>query len=163
MPFTRYWHSCVGRCNHPQSPARRTGHHTVNVVTASFPPPSTLCPHQHLRNDLLLIGVSRASILPTVAFLVDYRLQRNYACIVRLPSPPPLVFSANIRLNDEAAFTTTRKLLNQHREHFQSSKINDIDSRAAFPDSITPRESVRAQVRPPLSFLYTEHYSAVNA
>ena len=48
-------------------------------------------------------------------------------------------------------------------EHFHSSKSNDIDSRAAFPDSITPKERIRAKVRPPLSSLYTVHYSAVNA
>ena len=140
MSFTRYYHSCVGRCNRPQSPARRTGHHTANVVTASFPPLSTLCPPQHLRNDLLLIGVSRAWILPSVygTFLAYYLFQRKYACIVRLPAPPPLVFSANLRLHTEASFTTTRKLLKQHREHFHPHKSNDIDSHAAFPDSISP-------------------------
>ena len=47
-------------------------------------------------------------------------------------------------------------------EHFHSNKNNDIESRAAFPDSITPKERLRAQVRPPLSSLYTEDYSAVN-
>ena len=73
MPFTRYQHSCVGRCNRPQSPARRTGHRTTNGFTASFPLPSTLCPHQHLRNDLLLISVSRASILPNVCVFSPYR------------------------------------------------------------------------------------------
>ena len=97
------------------------------------------------------------------AILADYRLQRKYACIVRLPAPPLLVFSANIRLHAEACFTTTRKLLKQHREHFYSSKRNDIDNRAVFPHSITPKERVRAQVRPPLTSLYTEHYSALNA
>ena len=81
---------------------------------------------------------------------------------MRFPAPPPLVFSANIRLRTAASFTTIRKLLKQHREHFHSNKSNDIESRAAFPDSITPMERVRAQVKPPLSSLYTEDYSAVN-
>ena len=82
---------------------------------------------------------------------------------MRLPESPSLVLSANIRLHTEASFTTIRKPLKQHREHFHSSKSNDIDSRAAFPDSITLKERVRAQVRPPLTSLYPEHYSAVNA
>ena len=143
MSFTRYYHSCVGRCNRPQSPAHRTGHHTANVVTGYFSPPSTLCPNQHLRNDLRLIGVFRASILLTV-------------CDFSRLSP-----SAEIRLHGEASCTTTaRKLLKQHRKYFHSSKRNDIDNRAAFPDNITPKERVRAQVRPPLTSLYTEHYSA---
>ena len=90
-----------------------------------------LCPHQHLRDDLLLVGVSRASILPTV-------------CVFSR-----LSLSTKLRLHSEASFTTTRILLKQHMEHFHSSKINDIDSRAAFPDSITPKECVRAQARHP--------------
>ena len=69
----------------------------------------------------------------------------------------------NIRLHTEASFTTTRKQLKQHREHFHSSKSNDIDSCAAFPDRITPKERVRAQAGLPLWSLNTEHYSAVNA
>ena len=95
--------------------------------------------------------------------LADYRFQRKYACIVRLPAPPPLVFSANIRLHTEASFTTTCELLKQHKEQFHSSKSTDIDDRVAFPDSITPKERVRAQIRPPLKSLYNERYSAVNA
>ena len=94
------------------------------------------------------------------AILADYCFQRKYACIVRLPAPPPLVSSASIRLHTEASFTPTRKLLKQHWEHFQSSKRNDVDNRAVFPDSITPKQRVRAQVRPPLTSLYTEQYSA---
>ena len=130
-----------------------------NVVTACFPPPSTLCPHQRHRNDLLLIGVSRASILPTVCVISRLSL----SAIIRLyPAPPPLVFSANIRLRTETSFTTTRKLMKQHREHFYVSKSNDIDGHSAFPDSTTPKDRVRAQVRPPLTSLYTEHGSAVN-
>ena len=110
-----------------------------------FLSPSTLCPYQHLRNDLLSIAVSGASILPTVC---DFSR---------------LSLSAKKRLHTEASLTTTRKLLKQHREHFPSSKSNDIDRRAAFPDSVTPKERVRAQVRPPLTSLYNVHYSAVNA
>ena len=72
-------------------------------------------------------------------------------------------FSANIRLHTEASFTNTRELLKQHREHFHSRKSTDIDNRVAFPDSITPKERFRARVRPPLTSLYNEHYSAVNA
>ena len=82
--------------------------------------------------------------------------------MVRLPAPP-LVFSADIRLHTEASFNTTRKLLKQHREDFHSSKSNDINNRSALPDSITPKERVRAQVRPPLTSLCNEHYSAANA
>ena len=78
---------------------------------------------------------------------------------MRLPAPPPLFFSAKIRLHTEASFTTTRKLRKKHREHFHSSKDNNIDSHAAFPYSITPKERVRAHVRPPLSSLYTGHYT----
>ena len=95
------------------------------------------------------------------AISADYRFRRKYACIVRLPAPPPLVFSTNIRLRTEASFTTSRELLKQHREHFHSSKSTDIDNRVAFPDSITPKERVRVQVRQPLTSLYNEHYIAV--
>ena len=98
-----------------------------------------------------------------LAISADYRFRRKYACIMRLPAPPPLVFSANMRLHTEASFTTTRELLKQHREHFHSRKSTDIDNRVAFPDSITPKERFRARVRPPLTSLYNEHYSAVNA
>ena len=97
------------------------------------------------------------------AILADYRFRRKYACIVRLPAPPPLVFSANLRLHAEASFTTTREPMKQHREHFHSSKSTDIDNRVAFPDSITSKGRVRAQVRPPLTSQYNELYSAVNA
>ena len=98
------------------------------------------------------------------AILAVYRVQREYACIVRLPAPPPLVLSANIRLHTEAPGTTiTGKLLKQHSEHFHSSTRNDIDNRDAFPDSITPKERVRAQVRQPLTSQYTEHYRALNS
>ena len=92
------------------------------------------------------MGVFRASILPTVCEFS------------RLP------LAAKVRLHSEASYTTTtRKLLKQHCRHFHSSKRNDIDNRAAFPESITPIERVRAQVSPALTSLYTEHYSAVNA
>ena len=148
LPFTRYQRSCVGRCNHPHSPARRTGHHTANVVTAYFPPPSTLCPHQHLRNDLLLIGVSRASILPTVCVFSRLSLSTKIRLHCESSCTTTTRFSANIRLHTEASYTTPRKLLKQHREHFHSSKSTETDNRAAFPDSITPKERVRAQVRP---------------
>ena len=110
--------------------------------------PSPLYPlsDHHLRNDLLLISVFRASILPTVC---DYSR---------------ISLSAKIRLHSEASCTTTtRKLLKQHRENFHSSKRNDIDNRAAFPNSITPKERVRAQVKPHLTFRYTEQYSALHA
>ena len=53
--------------------------------------------------------------------------------------------------------------MKQHREHFHSSKSTDIDNRVAFPDSITSKGRVRAQVRPPLTSQYNELYSAVNA
>ena len=151
MPFTRYKLSCVARCNHPQSSERRTGHHTANVDTASFPPPSTICPHQHLRNDLLpTINRRLLPIDPAehFSFLADYRLQRKYACIVRLLAPPLLVFSTNVRSHTEASFTTTRNLPKRHWEQFNSSKSNGINSPAAFPDSMTPNE--RSQTTPQL-------------
>ena len=108
------------------------------------------------------MSLAHRSCRPFV-ILADYRFQRKYTCIVRLPAPPQLVFSANIRLHTEASFTTTRKLLKQHREHFHPSESTDIDNRVAFPDSITPKEHVRAQVRSPLTSLYNENYSAVTA
>ena len=100
MPFNRYYLSCVGKSNRPQSPARRTGHHTANGITASFPPPSTLCPHQHLRNDLLLIGVSGASILPIV-------------CVFSR-----LSLSSKIRLHGEASCTTTTRFLSEYKSAY---------------------------------------------
>ena len=150
MPFTRYQLSCVGGCNRPQSPARRTGHHTANVL---FPPPPTLCPHKHLRNDLVLIRVSRASILPTVCDFSRLSLSAKMRLDSEASRTTATRFSANIRLHTEASFTNTRELLKQHREHFRSSKSTDINNRVAFPDSITPEEHVRAQVRPPFTSL----------
>ena len=82
---------------------------------------------------------------------------------MRLPAPLPLEFSSEKGLQSEAPFTTTRELMKQQRKHLHSSKSNDIDSRAAFPDSVAPKDRGRARVRPPLSSLRTKHYSAVNA
>ena len=143
MPLTRYQHSCVscvGMCNRPQRPARRTGHHSSNAVIEPFAPPSTLCPHHHFGNNLLLTGLARAPILPTVCGISS------------------LSFSANIRLHTEAFCTTTRSIPKRHREHFRSSKSGNIDNRASFPDDTTPEDRVRAQVGTPLTSVYTEHY-----
>ena len=106
--------------------------------------------------------LSRIDPADRLRSLADYRFQLKYACIVRLRAPPPLVFSANIRLHTEVSFTT-RELLKQRWEHFHSSKSTDIDNRVAFPDRITPKARVRAQIRPPLTSLYNEYYCAVNA
>ena len=106
--------------------------------------------------------LSRIDPADRLRSLADYRFQLKYACIVRLRAPPPLVFSANIRLHTEVSFTT-RELLKQRWEHFHSSKSTDIDNRVAFPDRITPKARVRAQIRPPLTSLYTKYYSELGA
>ena len=86
MPSTRYYHSCVGRCNRPESPARRTVHHTANAVIAPFAPTSTPCPY-HLGNDLLLTGLARAPILLTVGGFGPLSLSANVP-LQRFPAPP---------------------------------------------------------------------------
>ena len=138
MPFTRYQHSCVGRCNRMQSPERPTGHHTANVVTASFPHPSNHCLHQHLGNDILLISVTRASILPTVCDFCRLSLSAKIRLHSEASCATTTLYSANIRWHTEASLTTTCTLPEQHREQFHSSKRNDTNNCAAFPDSIRP-------------------------
>ena len=124
LPVTN---SCVGRCNCPESPARRT-----------VPSYSERC-YRALRPHLYPLSVPSRQLSTTNGS------RSRTDPVDRWRFRPTLTFSECT--SAEVSCATTCQLLKLPRERFHSSKSGHVNNRASFPDNITPEERVRAPTR----------------